>query len=238
MAAQDEQHMYSLPYDRVPMESNNYNDLINKPSINGHALVGDKTPEDLGINIPTKTSELTNDSGFATTSQIPTKTSDLTNDSHFTTKTYVDDEIDALENKINSLDGITVVKNLIMSNTFASTFDNLATALTTALTAIQTSLSTDEFVEIKSLNIETVGNLKPLNLITIDENTVIAGLNIDWQGVSYVNNVMQAIDIVNKKVLSLTMTNDLNDDAFVSYFNDSTSYNFTIYYTKYGVFNL
>ena len=34
-------------------------------------------------DIPTKTSDLTNDSSFATTSQLPTKTSDLTNDSNF-----------------------------------------------------------------------------------------------------------------------------------------------------------
>jgi hypothetical protein len=44
---------------------------------------------------------------------------------------------------------------------------------------------------------------------------------------------MQAIDIVNKKVVTLTMTNDLNNDAFVSYFEDATSYSFTIEYSKY-----
>ena len=36
-------------------------------------------------DIPTKTSDLTNDSGYATTSDIPTKTSDLTNDSGYAT---------------------------------------------------------------------------------------------------------------------------------------------------------
>lgn len=44
--------------------------------------------------IPTKTSDLTNDSNFATVSQIPTATSDLTNDgdgtSNFATESYVD----------------------------------------------------------------------------------------------------------------------------------------------------
>lgn len=40
-------------------------------------------------DIPTKVSELTNDSSFATTSQLPTKTSDLTNDSSFATTTQV-----------------------------------------------------------------------------------------------------------------------------------------------------
>lgn len=39
----------------------------------------------ISATVPTKTSQLTNDSGYATTSQIPTKTSQLTNDSGFLT---------------------------------------------------------------------------------------------------------------------------------------------------------
>ena len=39
-------------------------------------------------SIPTKTSDLTNDSGFITSASIPTKTSDLTNDSGFVSATY------------------------------------------------------------------------------------------------------------------------------------------------------
>lgn len=35
------------------------------------------------VDIPTKTSDLTNDSGFVTSAEIPTKTSELTNDSNF-----------------------------------------------------------------------------------------------------------------------------------------------------------
>lgn len=38
-------------------------------------------------SIPTKTSDLTNDSGFITSASVPTKTSDLTNDSGFITNT-------------------------------------------------------------------------------------------------------------------------------------------------------
>lgn len=47
--------------------SGSYNDLTDKPTI------------------PTKTSEITNDSGFITSASLPTKTSDLTNDSGFIT---------------------------------------------------------------------------------------------------------------------------------------------------------
>ena len=46
-------------------------------------------------NIPTSTSDLTNDSGFITENDLPTKTSDLTNDSGFLTKVKTSD-IEAL----------------------------------------------------------------------------------------------------------------------------------------------
>ena len=63
--------------------TNNYNDLVNKPSINGVTLSGNKTLTDLGINIPTKVSQLQNDSHYVQQSAIPTKTSQLQNDSGF-----------------------------------------------------------------------------------------------------------------------------------------------------------
>lgn len=53
----------------------NYNELENKPSINGVELVGNKTTADLGIEVDT--------SNLATKDEIPTKTSQLENDSLF-----------------------------------------------------------------------------------------------------------------------------------------------------------
>lgn len=38
-----------------------YDELVNHPKINGVELVGDKSNEDLGINIPTKISDLEDD---------------------------------------------------------------------------------------------------------------------------------------------------------------------------------
>lgn len=46
--------------------TSDYSDLFNKPSVNGVTLSGNKTASDLGIVIPTNTSDLTNDSGFIT----------------------------------------------------------------------------------------------------------------------------------------------------------------------------
>lgn len=48
----------------------NYNELVNKPSINNVELNGDKTLSDLGIEIPTKVSELQNDAGYITSAPV------------------------------------------------------------------------------------------------------------------------------------------------------------------------
>lgn len=50
------------------------------------------------IDVPTKTSDLTNDSNFATTSDIPTKTSQLQNDSNFATTADIPAKTSQLEN--------------------------------------------------------------------------------------------------------------------------------------------
>lgn len=61
-------------------KTNKYNDLDGLPTI------------------PTKTSDLLNDSDFATTSQIPTKLSQLTNDSHFITSADIPTDVSAFNN--------------------------------------------------------------------------------------------------------------------------------------------
>ena len=80
--------------------SGDYRQLNNKPTIgtgvitlqvNGttadsfSANASDNKIINLQIAVPTKTSDLTNDSGFITASALPTKVSDLTNDSGFIT---------------------------------------------------------------------------------------------------------------------------------------------------------
>ena len=59
----------------------NYNDLTNKPSINGILLSGNKTLSNLGINIPTRVSQLSNDADYLTSSSLTgyVKRTDLTN---------------------------------------------------------------------------------------------------------------------------------------------------------------
>lgn len=87
--------------------TSNYNDLTNKPSINNVTLTGNKTTSDLGINIPTSTSDLTNDSGFITSSSLPTKTSDLTNDSGFITSSSLPTKVSDLTNDVGYITSYT-----------------------------------------------------------------------------------------------------------------------------------
>lgn len=69
--------------------TSDYNALLNKPSINGVSLTGNKTLASLGIVIPvipTLISAFTNDKNYATKSEIPAKvshTSELINDNNY-----------------------------------------------------------------------------------------------------------------------------------------------------------
>ena len=60
------------------------NNFITKSEFNKEII---KVTESISADVPTKTSDLTNDSGFITSSDLPTKVSDLTNDSGFITNT-------------------------------------------------------------------------------------------------------------------------------------------------------
>lgn len=107
--------------------SGSYGDLTNKPSVNGHVLSGSQSLVDLGIaaraDVPTKVSQLTNDSGYAVKTAtdeaiaagdatqlaaakkyaddkaasiiVPTKTSQLSNDSGYQSSTQVQSTVNS-----------------------------------------------------------------------------------------------------------------------------------------------
>ena len=84
------------PYITLTQSFENFVNVYYSSSVNGTYKVGVTeyqiiTQYDLNdyaksSDIPTKTSQLTNDSGFAKASDVPTKTSQLTNDSNFLTE--------------------------------------------------------------------------------------------------------------------------------------------------------
>lgn len=95
MDRHDDENLYTHKY-RDQSAITDYNDLTGKPSINGVTLEGNLTGAQL--HLPTKTSDLTNDSGFITASDVPTKTSQLTNDSGFITAAAVPSKTSQLNN--------------------------------------------------------------------------------------------------------------------------------------------
>lgn len=60
--------MQTVEFIRGGSGTPNYDTLTNKPSINGVTLLGDKSTTELGL--PTKTSDLVNDSGYITSAPV------------------------------------------------------------------------------------------------------------------------------------------------------------------------
>ena len=105
-----------------------YNDLINKPTLATVASTGDYDDLIDKPTIPTKTSELTNDSGFITNANIPTKTSDLTNDSGFITMSDIP-TIPTKTSELNNDSGfITNAVNDLTNYTLSSSLASVATS--------------------------------------------------------------------------------------------------------------
>lgn len=69
----------------ISLDVNALKEELGIQSINDSIDALETNVEQIEGSIPTKTSELTNDSGFITDANVPTKTSDLTNDSGFIT---------------------------------------------------------------------------------------------------------------------------------------------------------
>lgn len=78
------------------------------------------TIEDALPTVPTKVSDLTNDSGYITSSALPTKVSDLTNDSGFITASAIPTNVSAFTNDSGYLTSYTETGN-IEFDTSAST---------------------------------------------------------------------------------------------------------------------
>ena len=117
------------------------NQIITQYDLNGYAKSSD---------IPTKTSQLTNDSGFANASNIPTKTSQLTNDSNFLTEIPI-----ASDTKIG---GIKVSTNSGYSISNTGLFElNSATSTSKGIVSIGTGLTVNSG-EV-TLNTATSSNL-------------------------------------------------------------------------------
>lgn len=82
------------------IETSDYEDLENKPQINGVTLMGDLSSDDLGIIIPTNVSDLNNDAEYITSSSLPTNVSDLNNDAGYITSAALPTDLSDLNNDV------------------------------------------------------------------------------------------------------------------------------------------
>ena len=172
--------------------TNDYDELINKPEINGVELSGDKSLSDLGIDIPTKTSDLENDSGFITSADVPTKTSDLTNDSGFITSVDIPTDLSEFNNDVGYITSSDVAPVAISGDydDLTNKPENLSdfnndegfigfTEITDTLTAGNTSITiSDDAIETTStIDIYTdVFGIQPTNAVVTSGQIVLTFL--------------------------------------------------------------
>ena len=124
----------------------NYSNLSNKPKINNVELSGNKTTSQLGINIPTKVSDLSNDSGFITTETDPTVPAWAKNS---TKPTYTANEVGALPSTTHIPDvsdiraAITVNPYTIEDSTPIATINGVEISAPTAGSSTVTTVQSD-----------------------------------------------------------------------------------------------
>ena len=217
----DDEHFYSHQYQRSTSPID-YEALINKPSIDGITLDGDMSAEELGLaresDIPTKTSDLHNDSGFITASDVPTKTSELTNDSGFISST------DLLNDYM--------ITAWFASISFNAPLKNIISNIQTQLTAILNGLGSNEYITLEQVIITNLVNIVPERKVILKKGDTVP--NYRLQGFSFGTNELVFVDVNNTRVIHLATINDrpaadYNDD----YSTDNTSLSVQILYNKY-----
>ena len=132
---------------------------------NGRYVVTDYDLVDVNIEVPTKTSQLINDSGFITSADVPTKTSQLINNSNFQTNTDVENSISAHnESAISHLD----IRQLV--STEVGNRENADTELQSQIDALTSASDVTDIVG-------TYQELEEYDTSTLTNNDIIVVLD-------------------------------------------------------------
>lgn len=167
----------------------NDNRFITQYDLNGYAKSSD---------VPTKTSQLTNDSGFVNASDIPTKTSQLTNDSNFLTEIPI-----ASGTKVG---GIKVSTNSGYSISNTGLFElNSATSTSKGIVSIGTGLTVNSGKV--TLNTATSSNLG--GVIVPDNGTI----SVDTSGNISVSDKVALKTDLDSKQDAITYSNSSNSSV-------------------------
>jgi len=165
--------------------SGDYNDLSNKPSIPTKVSDLDNDSEFISTaDIPQKVSDLTNDLGFITTGDIPSKTSDITNDSGFITANDIPTNVSDFTNDsgfiTNTVDSL--INYYLKSEAYNKTeVDTIVSAIKNSRFEVVNSLPTDN---IKTNVIYLTPSLDPSVGDIKDEYINLDGTTSGWERIA------------------------------------------------------
>ena len=218
----------------------NYNELENKPSVNGTELVGN-----VNIAIPTKTSDLTNDSGFITDADVPTKTSDLTNDSGFITDADIPTKTSELTNdsgfitsadiptiptktsQLNNDSGFLTINTTPVKSVNSLTGDvNLFIPNATSQLTNDTGFLTNNTVPVKSVNNQTGDvELTADNIPYDNENSILDKIEDNTTNITALQGDVSEIETTLSGKYGYIFRgnttvdlNDIKDNGFYSFY--------------------
>ena len=159
--------------------------------------------------IPENTSDLTNDSGFITSSAVPTKTSDLTNDSNFVSDaSYVHTDNNYTSNEKSKLSGIAsgaevnVQADWNVTSTSSDAYIKNKPTIPTATSQLTNDSGYITASDIPTATSSTLGMVKPDNTsITISNGTIsaVGGVPVGLADVAYsgeYNDLLNKPDIM------------------------------------------
>lgn len=119
--------------DRLEIDGKKLNIKVDATNIEGELTIGKQIPDSVAEkkDIPTKTSDLTNDSDFATTGQIPTNMSQLTNDAKIAYTSDILTKLSQMQNDIGLQDeaGVTKIVGGIITADYINALGIIAKAL-------------------------------------------------------------------------------------------------------------
>lgn len=141
--------------------TSNYTELSNKPKINNVELTGNKSLKDLEINIPTKTSELSNDSGFLTEHQDISGKVDKVAGKDLSANDFTTEEKQKLAGIEAGANKYVLPTGVVQDSNYVHTDNNFTTEEKNKLS-----------------NLENYDDTELSNAVNNKQNTLVSGINI------------------------------------------------------------
>lgn len=111
------------------------------------------------------------------------------------------------------------------------TLSDVSAFLSTTVADLKATLNEGELIEITKIFIEGIGWLNPVGLYTFDSETIPTMTN--WFNVTFENGIAKYFSLNDLTGVSLTMTNDENNDEAIDYSLDDDIRIIIFYYNKY-----